>query len=57
MGKGMVVDDEVGIYEVLEKFLTAGNLDVYTALDGPTAGKSQGERLPERVVRGIARRL
>lgn len=37
MGKVLVVDDEVGICEVLEKFLAAKNHEVFTAFDGRSA--------------------
>jgi len=54
MGKVMVVDDEVGICEVLEKFLVAKDHDVYTAFDGPTALRKVREIKPQVVLLDVA---
>jgi two-component system response regulator (stage 0 sporulation protein F) len=54
MGKVMVVDDEAGICEVLEKFLVAKNHDVYTAFDGRTALRKVKEIRPQVVLLDVA---
>mgnify|MGYP005843215613 CR=1 FL=1 len=54
MGKVMVVDDEVGICELLGSFLAAKNHEVYTAYDGPTALRKVREIKPEVVLLDVA---
>jgi DNA-binding response OmpR family regulator len=37
MGRILVVDDEINVIRLLQKFLASKNYDVCTAADGPTA--------------------
>jgi DNA-binding response OmpR family regulator len=54
MGKVLVVDDEVGICEVLERFLAAKDHEVHTAFDGRTAIEKVRELKPQVVLLDVA---
>ena len=50
MGKVLVVDDEEGICEILEKFLAAKEYEVHTAFDGNEALEKVKEVKPQIVL-------
>ena len=54
MGKVLVVDDEVEICRVLEKFLVAKDHEVFTAFDGRSAIEKVRELKPQVVLLDVS---